>query len=525
MSYVLTLTDGSVLTTIQDGTLQSNIGITLIGRNVPSYGNIQNRNFIKLTENFADSIPPTLSSQAFTPLRGTLWYDTANKKIRVYDTGSWNPVSEMTSANAAPSVKKTGDQWWDTITNQLNVWTGNTWQLVGPVYSSIQSKTGSFAETIFDFQFIPQPHLVQNSYVANVLVAITSVDPTFAADPVAQAGFGQIVPGINVSNAYVINGTATNSNQLANVAASGYARRDISTTFENDVRVNGILTVGNANVQYQLNALNIQNTEYLGDINFFMNTPSGNISGLQVSGTSGLVSVYGDPVAPNHVANKNYVDTLNTSAVGLITTETSVRTAQDIVLRNEYTSLINGAIVQITTDWTANAVAQTVQINNLTASTTNSINTLTANAGTQGAAITSINNTLATKADLASPIFTGTPRAPLASPFSNNDIIATTQYVDNAITTLSNNTGIGISDEVAARNAAIAAAVAPLAPKNNPVFTGVPRAPTAIAGNNSTMIATTQFVNTAILAQKFNYTVASSPPSGGNDGDFWFQVG
>ena len=37
-------------------------------------------------------------------------------------------------------------------------------------------------------------------------------------------------------------------------------------------------------------------------------------------------------------------------------------------------------------------------------------------------------------------------------------------------------------------------------------------------------IATTDFVEQSISAQKFNYTVSASAPSGGNDGDFWFQT-
>jgi hypothetical protein len=41
---------------------------------------------------------------------------------------------------------------------------------------------------------------------------------------------------------------------------------------------------------------------------------------------------------------------------------------------------------------------------------------------------------VATKADLASPTFTGTPLAPTASPATNNTQIATTAYIDAAIT-------------------------------------------------------------------------------------------
>ena len=58
MSYTINKTDGEVLTTLLDGTINSDTGIKLIGRNYPTYGEIQNENFIKLLENFAGSTAP-----------------------------------------------------------------------------------------------------------------------------------------------------------------------------------------------------------------------------------------------------------------------------------------------------------------------------------------------------------------------------------------------------------------------------------------------------------------------------------
>jgi hypothetical protein len=53
---------------------------------------------------------------------------------------------------------------------------------------------------------------------------------------------------------------------------------------------------------------------------------------------------------------------------------------------------------------------------------------------------------------------------------------------------------------------------------NSPTLTGVPVAPTANVGTDTTQIATTAFVQ-----NYFPYTVSTSAPSGGSDGDFWFQ--
>jgi microcystin-dependent protein len=75
-------------------------------------------------------------------------------------------------------------------------------------------------------------------------------------------------------------------------------------------------------------------------------------------------------------------------------------------------------------------------------------------------------------APLASPTFTGDPKAPTPATADNDTSIATTAFVKNQ-------------------------AYAPLA---NPVFTGDPQAPTPSAADNDTSIATTAFVKTAIAA-------------------------
>lgn len=82
-------------------------------------------------------------------------------------------------------------------------------------------------------------------------------------------------------------------------------------------------------------------------------------------------------------------------------------------------------------------------------------------------------------APLASPALTGTPTTPTASPAAASTTqIANTNFVQ----------------------AAIAAAIAGLAPKASPTLTGSPTAPTPAAGNSSTLLATTAFVQAAVSA-------------------------
>lgn len=105
---------------------------------------------------------------------------------------------------------------------------------------------------------------------------------------------------------------------------------------------------------------------------------------------------------------------------------------------------------------------------------------------------------LAAKAPLASPALTGTPTAPTATAATNNTQVATTAYADAAATTAAAgkaNTSHTHSESDVTGLISDLAAKAPLA---SPTFTGTPAAPTATGGTNTTQLATTAFVQTAL---------------------------
>ncbi len=93
------------------------------------------------------------------------------------------------------------------------------------------------------------------------------------------------------------------------------------------------------------------------------------------------------------------------------------------------------------------------------------------------------------KADINSPVFTGTPQAPTASADTDNTQIATTEFVNDAINRSVEN-GLVVD--------AISSAIANKADIDSPTFTGTPQAPTAPIGTGNTQIATTGFVNNAL---------------------------
>jgi hypothetical protein len=92
---------------------------------------------------------------------------------------------------------------------------------------------------------------------------------------------------------------------------------------------------------------------------------------------------------------------------------------------------------------------------------------------------------------IASPTFTGNPKAPTPAVADNSTSLATTAFVA---------AGFMTPAQVAASYATVAslAAYAPLA---SPALTGSPTAPTQAPGDNDTSIATTAFVTSAIAAK------------------------
>jgi phage-related tail fiber protein len=121
------------------------------------------------------------------------------------------------------------------------------------------------------------------------------------------------------------------------------------------------------------------------------------------------------------------------------------------------------------------------------------------------------------KADLESPALTGTPTAPTAAAGTNTAQLATTAFVRTAITALVNSAPAALDtlNELAAAldndpsfATTIATALGLKAPILSPDFTGIPRAPTALFGANTTQIANVHFVQLAIAA------LVNSSPAG-----------
>ncbi|GCZ00218.1 phage tail protein [Escherichia coli] len=109
----------------------------------------------------------------------------------------------------------------------------------------------------------------------------------------------------------------------------------------------------------------------------------------------------------------------------------------------------------------------------------------------------------------ASPTFTGTPKAPTPAAGNNTTQLATTAFVQAALTALINGAPATLDTlkEIAAAinndpkfSTTINNALELKAPLSSPALTGTPTAPTAAQSVNNTQIATTAFVKSAIAA-------------------------
>jgi len=79
MAYTINKTDGTVITTITDGTVDNTTSLQLFGKSFSGFGEGLNENLVKLLENASGTAAPT------APLTGELWFDTNTAQLKVYD--------------------------------------------------------------------------------------------------------------------------------------------------------------------------------------------------------------------------------------------------------------------------------------------------------------------------------------------------------------------------------------------------------------------------------------------------------
>ena len=231
MAYQINKTDGTIVATVADGQVDRlSTDLTLIGKNYSGFGEALNENFIKLLENFASTTRPS------HPIKGQLWFDSSESKVKVYNGTAFLPVSSATIAGTQPSTLGIGDLWFNDTDAQLYFFDGTTPILLGPAYSTGQSLSGLKVDSILDT--LNQTRVITSLYNNGILLGIFAKDSFTPKNEII--GFtGNIGPGFNAGNlaGLKFNATATNAEQLGGIVSTTYVRKDTNNAINGQLQI------------------------------------------------------------------------------------------------------------------------------------------------------------------------------------------------------------------------------------------------------------------------------------------------
>jgi hypothetical protein len=320
MAYTINKTDGTVVATVADGQVdQLSTSLTLIGKNYSGFGTYLNDNLVSLLENFANTSKPA------HPIKGQIWFDTSEGKLKVYTGTQFVPVSSATVSSTQPTTLGVGDLWFNDVDKQLFFFDGTSTILLAPAYSVSQGVSGFQVSSILDT--LNQTRVVTTLYNNGILLGIFSKDSFTPKN--AIAGFaGSITPGFNAGTlaGLKFNVTATNSENLNAVPAANYVRTDTANNMQGQLKI----------------------TTDLGII-------------IGSAGQATLRVTSGDVIIANTASNKDFYVNVRKD----ITPETAIKVTSNTrtidLYPNQATSQINvGGSVSITGDLTVNGTTTTL---------------------------------------------------------------------------------------------------------------------------------------------------------------------
>ena len=236
MAYTVNKFDGTLIATVEDGTIDNTTNLRFIGKNYAGYGEIQNENFLHMLENFAGGTAPS------RPIAGQMWYDSATAKLKFYDGSKFRTTGGAEISATAPTGLTTGDFWWDTANSQLYAWDGSSFILVGPqgVGSTVTQFTSRQIQDTLGAQQLIIEGKVNNITVVTFSSTEFTIDSTQSSNTIT--GFDVIKKGITLNtdiSDVKFQGTATDSDKLGGVTAANYLRSNANDT------TSGVITVAN----------------------------------------------------------------------------------------------------------------------------------------------------------------------------------------------------------------------------------------------------------------------------------------
>ena len=271
MAYTINKSDGTVAATVDDGTLNTETSIQLIGRNYEGYGEAFNENLVKLMENFSNSTNP------LNAIEGQLWFDATNDALTVYDGSNFDvPNPSRRSVSEPTSSLNKGVLWFDTGNNDLFVYNGTSFiniilqdQLLDEdnlsSNSSTQPASQQSLKAYIDAQNAAQDlDFAGDSGTSNVLV--DSQTFTIAGgDSITTAGSGQTLTidldeNITVNQISSTDSTSVTINDNLNVEGTIRSSGNILT---DTLDVNTIQSTDSAGVNFEEAAIYVSGNKVL----------------------------------------------------------------------------------------------------------------------------------------------------------------------------------------------------------------------------------------------------------------------
>jgi len=301
MAYAIDRYNNTLLTTVEDGTVDQTTDLKFIGKNYAGYGEIQNENFLFLLENFSGANQPS------RPISGQVWFDSGTSKLKFYDGTQWRTTGGAEVGATQPTGLATADFWWDTGNDQLYVYNGTSFVLIGPqnagegvtqmtsleVLDSTSATRGLIASVIEDeTMFVVSPAQFDLNASQTALIA---------------QGFDRINKGITLRNTKLatagvtstadrFHGTATNAEKLGGVSAANFVQTGAgNTVFTSTLEApdDGILVGDSNDFQFKIGTNGfdgvIQNVTNNGVIKFKVTSGAGVLTHVGTVTSTGLI--------------------------------------------------------------------------------------------------------------------------------------------------------------------------------------------------------------------------------------------
>ena len=236
MAYTIVKSDGTVLTSIADGTINTtSTSLGLPGRNYAGYGQSLDTNFVHIIENFADTDPPS------NPLKGQLWYNTNANTLYVCPTdGESNALAWL----ALTATSSGGDTTFGEVT------------VSGDLSSNNLIATNEISANAFSASFLS---ITSNANIGNALItsanigSLTSAAITSGGPNVSGTLEGTWTVNGSVSgNALVLNGNLF----IANAGAGFYGIKTDNYMYANGDPISFAGTFNESNVAAYLPVYN-----------------------------------------------------------------------------------------------------------------------------------------------------------------------------------------------------------------------------------------------------------------------------